>query len=137
MKQRKGQISAEVMYAVGVMLIIFIILTGISFNRRFEIRDTQEYLDKRNQCLKLADILVSTQAGREGTFAEVYARYPTQLFKSGVIIVDPDPSNPDAIEASCTVLGNIRFIPNTGSLPGQTYYNILNAAEKTTIYEKP
>lgn len=119
----RGQISIEVMYSVGVMMVIFLILNGISFSWRLSSQDTHEYLDKRNECWKIADYLTSTALVGDGTSAEFYARYDTDILDSGAVVVGevgavPDP---DAVSASCTFLAELAPGSQTPLTALQTY----------------
>ena len=133
---RRGQISMEVMYSVGVMMIIFIILTGISFNRRLEISHTDEYLDKHNQCFKLADYITSVAAGGDGTAAQVYLRHYTDIAGKGVIIVGGAVKTEELIEATC---GYSAKISATSDLTLDPYltYRILNIRGTVDINVAP
>src|SRR3989344_6032631 len=137
-KSRRGQISTEIMYAVGVMIMIFLLLTGISFNRRSELQKMGDYLQKRNECLKISNTLASLTSAGFNTRAVVTVYNKAWIFNSGRITVDP--SQTGSKETPCTFVGNI----DTGQVvAGQDYlelagngenYCFFNTNEKISIY---
>ena len=98
----------EVLYSIGVMLTIFLILTGISFQRRMDTQDTLEYLDKRDICLNIADAISSISTSGPGSYRSVYARYDAQILDDVVVVGEVGPTaNPDAVSATCIFSANI------------------------------
>ena len=122
---KKAQISVEIMYAVGVMIIIFIILSGISFNRRIEIIKLDDFLDKKNECLRLSDIITGIQASGNETTAIVNIKYPTDAYTDGALLVKGTAITPTTVEASCTYHGTLSNGTNALDLQGP--YRIKNA----------
>ncbi len=104
-KSRRGQISTEIMYAVGVMIMIFLLLTGISFNRRGELRKMDDYLQKRNECLKISNAIASLTSSGFNTRKIITPQYPVQVLSNGRIVVDP--STTSAKETPCTYVGAV------------------------------
>ena len=51
---KKAQYSLELVALIAVLLLFFIAVTLFSFNKKDEIRQTENYLDKRNECLRLS-----------------------------------------------------------------------------------
>ncbi|MBS3144973.1 hypothetical protein J4208_05310 [Candidatus Woesearchaeota archaeon] len=138
-KSRRGQISTEIMYAVGVMIMIFLLLTGISFNRRSELRKMDDYLQKRNECLKISNTLASLTSAGFNTRAVVTVYNKVWIFNTGRITVDPSLSGSE--ETPCTFVGNIDTRQFTA---GQDYleltgdgrpYCFFNTNEKISIYD--
>ena len=104
---KTGQISMEVMYAVGVMIVIFLILTGISFQHRRDIADTDEFLKKKNECLKLADTLSVLGLGQADMNMNLTFKYTTHLYKTGVVLVGDTTETVSSIEATCAFSGTL------------------------------
>ena len=48
-KSKKGQISTEVIYAIGVMMIVFFILSSINFVRTTDLGKLNDFLKKKNE----------------------------------------------------------------------------------------
>jgi len=122
---KKAQISTEVMYSVGVMIMIFLILTGISFNRRVEIKKLDDFYEKRNECLKLANFL--TSIGSFGQFSsangsfisggiEINLKHYADVFDYGVIVVRDPSESIKTVEATCTFNANV--ISTLNLMPG-------------------
>ncbi|GEM_PF-6336750 len=135
-KSRKGQISTEIMYAVGVMIMIFLLLTGVSFNRRSELRKMDDYLQKRNECLKVANTISSLTAAGFNTRAVLTLYNKMWIFNNSRIAVDPLAAK----ETPCTYVGHIdpailnatnNYIELTGN--GQAYC-FYNTNEQVSIY---
>ncbi len=138
-KSRRGQISTEVMYAVGVMIMIFLLLTGISFNRRGELQKMDDYLQKRHECLKISNTIASLTAAGFNTRAIITIYNKVWVFNSGRIAVDPSPTS--SKETPCTFVGNIDsrqlgsgqdYLELTG---GGRPYCFFNTNEKISIYD--
>lgn len=55
----KGQLSLETMFAVGVVLVLFIMALSFSFVKKQELLETQQVLQAKAECLVLADMLSS------------------------------------------------------------------------------
>ena len=123
----------EVMYAVGVMLMIFLILTGISFNRQLEINDSSEFLDKKSHCEKFAGYIAGVSSGGSGTYAEVYARYETSVFDGGVVVVGKE-NGVDSVTATCSFLGQVDLGGASSKVfAEQSEYRVENVGGNVTI----
>ena len=107
---RRGQISIEVMYAIGVLMIIFLILSAVAFNRQVDLQRNEEYFYKRAECHKLANALSSVYLLGPTTtmtiqlqqnITVVNDRVPNQPWPLGLIIVTTKTkSNP--VQATCS-----------------------------------
>ncbi|MEK6840108.1 MAG: hypothetical protein AABX72_04135 [Nanoarchaeota archaeon] len=130
MLSRRAQISIEVIYSIGVMLVIFLILTGVSFSWRLQFSHTDEYLQKRDECLRLSNYIASVAIGGPGTYANVYTRERSSLSREGYIVVGTLPTGPGPVEVTCGVNANIRDISNLVPLLS---HSILNVNGNVTI----
>ena len=135
-KSRRGQISTEIMYAVGVMIMIFLLLTGVSFNRRSELRKMDDYLQKRNECLKIANTVSSLTAAGFNTRAVLRVYNKVWIYPNGRIVIDP--SLTGTKETPCNYVGNMDMIgidtPYV-ELPGGHEYCFFNTNEKIDVFE--
>ena len=84
---KKGQISTEVIYSVGVMIVIFLLLTGITFNRRMDVRKSDDYLNKRTECLKISNTVSSLSSSGDGTQRIIQIIYNVTITNQSRIIV--------------------------------------------------
>ena len=50
MQKNKAQIATETLFAIGIVMLIFILLIPININKRNEIRDTGIFLEKLQDC---------------------------------------------------------------------------------------
>lgn len=107
-KSKKGQISIEIMYSVGVLLVIFILLTAMTFSKKIDVEITRDTVNKKNDCNKISSAInrvLSLGSGYESTFRTVYHFdvYDTEL----IIVGDPVIGDPKEIEVICTFEGEI------------------------------
>ncbi|MEK6903063.1 MAG: hypothetical protein AABW64_00255 [Nanoarchaeota archaeon] len=103
---KKGQISTEVIYSVGVMIVIFLLLTGITFNRRMDVRKSDDYLNKRTECLKISNTVSSLSSSGDGTQRIIQIIYNVTITNQSRIIVSETGATPKTVEAVCTYTGN-------------------------------
>ncbi len=60
LKMKKSQANIELLYSIGTILILFLIITLISFDKNIEIKKTKDFVEKRNDCLKIANFILET-----------------------------------------------------------------------------
>lgn len=138
-KSQKGQISTEIMYAVGVMILIFLLLSGISFNRRSELQKVDDHLQKRSECLKIANTLASLTASGFNSRAVLTLSNPVWIYPNGRIVIAP--STTSTTETSCTYVGNINSLQlgsndHLALTGGGINYCFFNNDEIVSIFEK-
>ena len=63
---KKAQVSIEMMTLVGILMVLFIILTLFSVNKRNEIKYTEDYLARKDNCLKISNISSEVYVGGDG-----------------------------------------------------------------------
>lgn len=134
-KKKQGQISTEIMYAVGVMIMIFLLLTGVTFNRKSELRRMDDYLQKRNECLRIANTISSLTASGFNTEATIFVYYGGRVFNNSRIVVGYDPASEK--ETPCTYVGIISPDNLQGGftdLSAGTPYHFVNINEQVKIY---
>ena len=114
---KKAQISTEIMYAIGVMIVIFLILTGISFTRKSDLRKTNDYLKKKSECLKVADTLSMIGLSGSDTVMNITLKYTTNIYQAGTILIGETAETGQTIEASCSFIAPIaaNYISVTGN----------------------
>ena len=100
---RDAQISLEVMYAVGTMIIMFLILTGVNFNREREVTDLREYTTKLDRCNELAQYINGVYTLGDNATARFYTRqYVFYIDDISQSIIVSDENLATSIDASCT-----------------------------------
>lgn len=133
---KKGQISTEVMYSVGVMLLIFLMLLGISFDQRADVRHLGDIIERRNECYRLASTISEVAIATYYTEVPFALKYSTNVFPVGVIEVQGVAGRRVTTSASCTFHA---YIYNIGaSTPecigsGQGVVHIKNHKGNVTI----
>lgn len=135
-KKKQGQISTEIMYAVGVMIMIFLLLTGVTFNRKSELQRMDDYLQKRNECLRIANTISSLTASGFNTEATIFIYYGGRVFNNNRIVVAFDPTGTSKKETPCTYVGVISPNDPQGGftdLSASTSYRFVNINEQVQI----
>ena len=95
------------MYAVGVLLVIFIILIAISFERRTGVRKADETVSKKNDCAMIANKLNSIAALGDGYNTWFKTFYSVDIFNSGLVVVGDAGNSSTEIEIFCTFNGEL------------------------------
>lgn len=54
---KKAQVSIEFMFAIGLIVFIFLLIFYFTFERRMEINQTEKILADKEECNKLADMI--------------------------------------------------------------------------------
>ena len=67
--KKSQSISTEFIFGIAIILIIFVILFSFMQEKKPDIEDTEEELGKREECLKLSNLISSVYAGGSGTEA--------------------------------------------------------------------
>lgn len=63
---KTSQVSVEFLFAVGLIVFIFIGLLAFNFSRNSDLRDSEEYLEEQNLCLKIASLMTSAYINGDG-----------------------------------------------------------------------
>ena len=139
-KTKKGQISTEIMYAVGVMIVIFLLLTGVTMNRKSELRKTDDYLQKRNQCFRISNAISTLTAAGFNTQAILVLPLfvnTVRVHTNGRIVVDFDPNSKK--ETPCTYIGAVNLGPGNTffDMTGGNTYRFKNVNEQVEITHLP
>ena len=81
---RKAQISIEFLFALGIILLLFLILFSFWFGKNVEVKKTGDYLDKKNECSRVASLLSSAFIGGDGTKIKVSSIYYITIYNNSV-----------------------------------------------------
>ena len=88
---KRGQISTEFLFAIGTVVIIFLIILAFSFERRNDIKDTESSLSKKNECLKISNFITEIFIGGEGALANAKIGYDVSIQgEARMLCVDND-----------------------------------------------
>ena len=113
--KRKAQVSMEFLFAVGFILFVFLLLLGFIFQRRAELADTKDFLDKKAECLKIASLISSVYSGGDGTIASVKTNYLIKIYNYSNIGVE-DTANITEGKVRCSFLAESPSYNLTGNL---------------------
>jgi uncharacterized protein (UPF0333 family) len=112
---KKGQISIEIMYSVGVLLVIFLILTAATFQRKIDVENTRETIEKRNDCVMISNAMNRVSSLGEGYSSTFRTIYNFDVFDTGLIVIgDIAGSTPEEIEVICSFNGLLNQHNYTG-----------------------
>ncbi len=131
---KRGQISLEVMYAIGTMIIIFLIITGVNVSRQFELRMLDEYSTKADKCYELANRLTGVENLGDGSSSLFYTSsyiYDINSGEQAITVSEPN-ADASAVDASCTFLSPLS---STATLQKLTNYNIIK--REGVVYLEP
>ncbi len=74
--QKRGQVSIEIMFSIGVILLLYITIVYFVFEKRSELQDTESFLDKRSECFKVAEAIIAVNDAGPGTRLILDLKYP-------------------------------------------------------------
>ncbi len=103
---KRGQISIEIMYSVAVLLVIFLVLSSATFERKIQVEATRDTIEKRSDC-----IMISNALSRVATLGEGYAStfktiHNFDIFDTGLIVIgDVGDLGPKEVEVVCSFNG--------------------------------
>ena len=98
-KMKKGQLSMEFMFVVGMLFIILIFLIGLSFNNRISLMKNERFVNLRSECLKLSTLIFGVYINGKGTMVQERLDYKATLFPNSRLI---DVEVTDA-DVTCTI----------------------------------
>ena len=104
--RKKGQISIEIMYSVGVLLLIFIMLSSVTFTKKVDVERTRETVQKKNDCVMISNALQRVATLGDGYESWFKTRHKLNILNSGLIILgDTADGGPTEIEIICSFNG--------------------------------
>ena len=75
MFNRKAQVAPELMLGIGIIMTLFILITIFAVNKQIEVREVEDYINQRNECLKLANVINSLYINGPGTSVRLETDY--------------------------------------------------------------
>lgn len=84
--KRKSQVAIEFMFAVGVVLLIFISILAINLNRKMAVRSLDNQINMRSECLKLSSSITSAYIADTGLNLTTKLKYNASVFADDRII---------------------------------------------------
>ncbi len=127
---RKGQISIEMMFSIGVMLFIFILLAGVTFEKKVTVERLRESINKQNDCYVIANAFGRVSALGDGYSVTFKSIYIFDIFDNGLVMISDELGVVDGEqEIVCTYSGLIdqEYLDNTG------IYTVTNINNQLTL----
>jgi len=67
MPSKKGQISTEFIFSLSIVIVVFLMLIYLNFEKMKEVRDTEKMLDKKAECIRVANMISGVFSIGQGT----------------------------------------------------------------------
>ena len=75
------------MYSVGVLLLIFIMLSSVTFTKKVDVERTRETVQKKNDCVMISNALQRVATLGDGYESWFKTRHKLNILNSGLIIL--------------------------------------------------
>lgn len=116
MAGKKSQASMEFFFVIGTIIFFFIILSWIVVERKSETKETKEFLDKRDACIKIVNSINSVYSGKDGSTLKIsnfkYGINITPAYRT-VEIYEPG-NRKDFVTCSLPVEKVVYYYPEAG-----------------------
>ncbi len=89
---KRAQVSMEFMFAVGIILTLFLIILAFSYGRQKEIKETEEHLKTNAECQRIANLISSLHIAGPGTKVSTKINYKLYVYNTtygSEIVVEP------------------------------------------------
>ncbi len=83
---RKAQVSFEIMFAIGLMMFIFLILIYFVSERRIELYKLEETVNEKSECLKISDTITSSFVAGTNTSITIKLNYDAVINSDARVI---------------------------------------------------
>ncbi len=117
----KGQASIEFLFTIGIVFFIFVFMFGYSFSKYKDVRDTEEIIEAKSECYKLANIILNTFLGGNTTKIGTSINYNASITPNNQLITIND-------FVTCTIPINrtLKVNLNKGSIIIENKNNIIS-----------
>ena len=118
---KKAQIAQEVLFAIGIIVLIFIILMIFTSNRKVAYYELEHNVKAASDCHNFANIMSTVYAADDGTQANLRIDYSISIANNSVLRIDHEGqaraicSSYAKIQAG-TYSGNLLIKKENGSL---------------------
>ena|SRR3989344_1835310 len=72
---KKAQVSIETLMMIGVIIVFFISIVLFAFYKNIETRNTEDYLDRKDNCLKISGLISEAYTNGHGTLIISNTKY--------------------------------------------------------------
>jgi len=117
----KGQIAPAILMGAGIILLIFTFIIIFVINQQSELRDTEDFLEKRNECFKIANLINSVYIAGHGAQVQTTTNYIITIYNYSQIHV----GNVASIE-EIGMIPKIAFLASEAGASTEEFYNQVN-----------
>jgi len=78
----------EFLFSIIFVFFVFLLLLGFVFQRRAELDDTKDFLDKRKECTKIGSLISAVYSAGDGTVAEIKTDYLITIRNYSRVVVE-------------------------------------------------
>lgn len=117
---KKAQVSIEIIVFISFVILLFASISIFSFNKKQEIDATEDYLNLRNECLRVSNILSGVSSGGDGTSAVITTPYLISVYNHSYVGIK-EVQNITEVETKIAIL-----VSEAGEST-QVFYDTLNA----------
>lgn len=125
---KRGQITAEFIFAAGIIMVLFLILVTLVVEKQSEIHFTKDLLEKRSECLRFANLLSSVYAAGPGTTLNTKTNYLITIYNDSSIGVRD-------IENSTELRTRVAVTVGEAGETTQVFYDRVNDALEPVWYK--
>ncbi len=108
---KKAQITIEFIFGIGALVMIFVLLLHLSFERRIDILNLKEDLDALEECHKFSSIISEVYNGGDGTKLYTKTDYKIDI-KNQIIEVVKE----NLTKAMCPIYARIQNVSFSGEV---------------------
>ncbi len=72
---KKSQVSVETLLMIGVIIVFFISIASFAFYKNAETKNTEDYLDRKDNCLKISGLISEAYSNGDGTLIISRTKY--------------------------------------------------------------
>jgi hypothetical protein len=120
LKSRKGQVTPGMMLGVGTVLLLFLLITVFTINQQIKLHEQEDYINKRSECLKLANLINTIYISGPGTEIKTHTDYLITTFNTSQISVE------DLSSVNETVQPQIAFLASEAGPTTYEFYRQVN-----------
>ena len=121
-ENHKAQATPGLMLGIGTIMFLFLLIAIFTINYQIELGEIEDYIEKRSECLKIANIINSVHISGPGTQVTTYTDYLITAFNSSLISVQ---GLAEIEEYGDTP--RIAFLASEAGPTSQDFYNQVNA----------
>lgn len=119
-KLKKSQVSIEMLFAIGTILLLFTVVLIVVIDKRTELRNTKNFLELRDDCLKISNTINEIFIDGDGTNITIKIKNNASVQENFLSVTD------GKNEVYCTFPINVsNFTLAKGSVIFQNQNNIV------------